>query len=68
LHLARFVDTRNVGSIDYGQLALLMRMFGPKRNPTAANLSGVIRALQDKTGVRLQVKASAKAKAARKAA
>jgi DNA-binding phage protein len=46
----------------------LMRMFGPKGNPTAANLSSVISALQKKTGVRLHVKASVKAKAAAKAA
>ncbi len=37
----------------------LMRMFGPSGNPTAANLSAVIRALQKKTGVRLEVRASA---------
>jgi DNA-binding phage protein len=37
----------------------LMRMFGPKGNPTAANLSEVIRVLQKKTGVRLEVRASA---------
>lgn len=36
----------------------LMRMFSPKGNPTAANLSGVISALQEKTGVRLEVKAA----------
>ncbi len=35
----------------------LMRMFGPKGNPTAANLFAVIDALQDKTGVRLEVRA-----------
>ena len=35
----------------------LMRMFGPKGNPTAANLSGVINALQAKTGVHLEVRA-----------
>lgn len=35
----------------------LMRMFGPRGNPTAANLSGVISALQDKTGVHLEVRA-----------
>ena len=35
----------------------LMRMFGPKGNPTAANLFAVINALQDKTGVRLEVRA-----------
>jgi DNA-binding phage protein len=37
----------------------LMRMFGPHGNPTAANLSGVISALQEKTGVHLEVRASA---------
>lgn len=37
----------------------LMRMFGPKGNPTAANLSAVIRVLQKKTGVHLEVRASA---------
>ena len=37
----------------------LMRMFGPKGNPTAANLSEVIRVLQKKTGVHLEVRASA---------
>jgi DNA-binding phage protein len=37
----------------------LMRMFGPKGNPTAANLSEVIRVLQKKTGVQLEVRASA---------
>jgi DNA-binding phage protein len=37
----------------------LMRMFGPKGNPTAANLSKVIRVLQKKTGVHLEVRASA---------
>lgn len=36
----------------------LMRMFGPNGNPTAANLSGVIRALQEETGVRLEVRAA----------
>jgi DNA-binding phage protein len=35
----------------------LMRMFGPKGNPTADNLFGVIGALQEKTGVRLEVRA-----------
>jgi DNA-binding phage protein len=39
----------------------LMRMFGPRGNPTAANLSGVIRALQKKTGVHLEVRAIASA-------
>jgi hypothetical protein len=33
----------------------LMRMFGPHGNPTAANLSGVISALPEKTGVHLEV-------------
>jgi DNA-binding phage protein len=37
----------------------LMRMFGPRGNPTAANLSEVIRVLQKKTGVHLEVRASA---------
>jgi DNA-binding phage protein len=37
----------------------LMRMFGPSGNPTAANLSEVIGVLQKKTGVHLQVRASA---------
>src|SRR5579863_4582415 len=37
----------------------LMRMFGPNGNPTAANLSEVIRVLQKKTGVHLEVRASA---------
>lgn len=35
----------------------LMRMFGPKGNPTAANLFAAINALQDKTGVHLDVRA-----------
>ena len=39
----------------------LMRMFGPKGNPTAVNLFGVIVALQDKTGVHLKVRAVADA-------
>jgi DNA-binding phage protein len=39
----------------------LMRMFGPQGNPTAANLSGVISALQEKTGVHLEVRAAASA-------
>jgi DNA-binding phage protein len=39
----------------------LMRMFGPHGNPTAANLSGVIGALQKKTGVHLEVRATAAA-------
>jgi len=37
----------------------LMRMFGPRGNPTAVNLFGVIVALQDKTGVHLEVRAVA---------
>ena len=37
----------------------LMRMFGPSGNPTAANLSAVIRVLQKKTRVHLEVRASA---------
>ena len=37
----------------------LMRMFGPSGDPTAANLSEVIRVLQKKTGVHLEVRASA---------
>jgi DNA-binding phage protein len=37
----------------------LMRMFGPRGNPTAANLFEVIRVLQKKTGVHLEVRASA---------
>jgi predicted XRE-type DNA-binding protein len=32
-------------------------MFGPDGNPTAENLLGVIRALQDETGVRLEIRA-----------
>jgi DNA-binding phage protein len=39
----------------------LMRMFGPKGNPTAVNLFGVIVALQNKTGVHLEVHAVADA-------
>lgn len=39
----------------------LMRMFGPSGNPTAANLFGVIGALQKKTGVHLEVCAIAPA-------
>ena len=37
----------------------LMLMFGPKGNPTAVNLFGVIVALQEKTGVHLEVRAVA---------
>jgi DNA-binding phage protein len=39
----------------------LMRMFGPSGNPTAANLSGVLRALQKKTGVQLEVRVAKRA-------
>jgi DNA-binding phage protein len=39
----------------------LMRMFGPNGNPTGANLSDVIRVLQKKTGVHLEVRATAPA-------
>jgi hypothetical protein len=35
----------------------LMRMFGPDGNPTAENLLGVIRVLQDETGVHLEIRA-----------
>lgn len=35
----------------------LMRMFGPDGNPTAENLLGVIRVLQEETGVHLQIRA-----------
>ncbi len=35
----------------------LMRMFGPKGNPTAAKLLAVIQTLQDRTGVQLEVRA-----------
>lgn len=35
----------------------LMRMFGPKGNPTVANLFAVINALQSRTGVHLEVRA-----------
>jgi DNA-binding phage protein len=37
----------------------LMRMFGSSGNPTAANLSEVIRVLQKKTRVHLEVRATA---------
>jgi DNA-binding phage protein len=37
----------------------LMRMFGSSGNPTAANLFTVVRVLQKKTGVQLEVRASA---------
>lgn len=39
----------------------LMRMFGPGGNPTAENLMAVISALQAETGVRLEIRAVAKA-------
>jgi len=39
----------------------LMRMFGPKGNPTAANLFAVIHVLQKKTRVRLEIRATASA-------
>ena len=39
----------------------LMRMFGSNGNPTAANLSGVLKALQKKTGVRLEVRVTSAA-------
>ena len=35
----------------------LMRMFGPRGNPTAANLFAVINALQERTGIHLEVRA-----------
>jgi DNA-binding phage protein len=37
----------------------LMRMFGPRGNPTAVNLFGVIGALQEMTRVHLEVRAVA---------
>ncbi|HEX3944016.1 MAG TPA: hypothetical protein VHW69_08010 [Rhizomicrobium sp.] len=37
----------------------LMRMFGPSGNPATANLFAVIGVLQKKTGVHLEVRASA---------
>src|SRR5437868_5807567 len=37
----------------------LMRMFGPGGNPTAENLLGVINALQQETGVHLEIRAIA---------
>lgn len=39
----------------------LMRMFGPGGNPTMGNLMAVIHALQQETGVRLEIRAVAKA-------
>ncbi len=38
----------------------LMRMFGPEGNPTAENLLGVIRALQDQTGLHVEIRAVTK--------
>jgi DNA-binding phage protein len=35
----------------------LMRMFGPGGNPTMGNLVAVIRALQEETGVHLEIRA-----------
>jgi DNA-binding phage protein len=35
----------------------LMRMFGPTGDPTTDNLLGVIRALQEETGVYLEIRA-----------
>lgn len=35
----------------------LMRMLGPDGNPTAENLLGVISALQEETGVHLEIRA-----------
>jgi hypothetical protein len=35
-----------------------MRMFGPRGNPQAGHLLGVIDALQQQTGVRLEVRAT----------
>jgi DNA-binding phage protein len=50
----------------------LIRMFGPKGNPQAKNLFGVIGYLQEQAGVRLQVgsirKPSAQSRSRRKAA
>jgi DNA-binding phage protein len=37
----------------------LMRMFGPKGNPNAKHLFAIVSALQEQTGVRLEVKAAA---------
>jgi DNA-binding phage protein len=37
----------------------LHQMFGPKGNPTAANLFNIVACLQEREGVRLQVVASA---------
>lgn len=45
--LARTVDT---------SAPSLMRMFGPKGNPSAANLFGVIAALQNREGIHFALK------------
>jgi DNA-binding phage protein len=42
----------------------LTRMLGPKGNPQAKHLFTIIAALQKRTGVRLEVKATARARAA----
>lgn len=39
----------------------LMRMFGPSGNPTAEDLFGAVRGLQEETGVRLEIRAVADA-------
>lgn len=39
----------------------LMRMFGPRGNPTAENLMAVIHALQKETGLHLEIRAVADA-------
>jgi DNA-binding phage protein len=39
----------------------LMRMFGPKGNPQARHLLDIVAVLQERTGVRLEVKAAARA-------
>jgi DNA-binding phage protein len=39
----------------------LMRMFGPKGNPQAKNLLAIVAVLQKRTGVKLQIKAAARA-------
>ena len=40
------------------QVKALHQMFGPKGNPTASNLFGIVAYLQRQEGVRLQVRAS----------
>jgi hypothetical protein len=45
-----------LGSMTRKSPKSLMRMFGPGGNPTADNFFGVICALQQKEGVRFQVK------------